>query len=111
MKTLFKCTVCNYVHEGDTAPDSCPKCGAPKEKFEQLSQEAADKIFTSDRTNDIHMELVQLSMRIVELCEEGIEIDLDPPCVSAFKKAKDEAWRIKQRSKAELVGHISKGKF
>ena len=50
-------------------------------------------------------------MRIVELCEEGIKVDLDPPCVSAFKKAKDEAWIIKQRSKAELVGHISRGKF
>jgi rubredoxin len=111
MKKLFKCSVCGFVYEGEQAPDICPKCGAPKEKFSQLDDEAMNKIYASDRTNDIHMELVQLSMRIVELCEEGIKIDLDPPCVSAFKKARDEAWTIKQRSKAELVGHISRGKF
>ena len=27
------CSVCGYVHEGDSAPDFCPICKAPKEKF------------------------------------------------------------------------------
>jgi len=27
------CTICGYVHEGDTPPDACPQCGAPAEKF------------------------------------------------------------------------------
>lgn len=111
MKKLFKCTVCGFVYEGDNAPDVCPKCGAPKEKFEELSTEAAEKIYASDRTNDIHMEIIQLCMKITELCNEGIEINLDPPCVSVFTKAKNEVWTIKQRSKAELAGHINKGKY
>ncbi|MGM9638927.1 MAG: rubredoxin-like domain-containing protein, partial [Butyricicoccaceae bacterium] len=29
----FVCTVCGYVHEGDTAPEACPVCKAPAEKF------------------------------------------------------------------------------
>ncbi len=29
----YVCSVCGYVHEGDEAPDSCPICKAPKEKF------------------------------------------------------------------------------
>lgn len=29
----FTCTVCGYVHEGETAPDKCPQCGAGAEKF------------------------------------------------------------------------------
>ncbi len=29
------CTVCGYVHEGEEAPDKCPQCGAPKEKFKE----------------------------------------------------------------------------
>jgi len=29
----FICTVCGYVYEGETAPDKCPQCNAPKEKF------------------------------------------------------------------------------
>ena len=27
------CSVCGYVHEGDEAPEFCPQCKAPKEKF------------------------------------------------------------------------------
>ena len=76
MKKLFKCTVCGYVHEGEEAPESCPKCGAPKEKFEELSKEAADKVYASDRTNDIHMEIVTLATKIQKLALEGIEIKL-----------------------------------
>ena len=29
----FVCSVCGYVHEGDTPPERCPQCNAPKEKF------------------------------------------------------------------------------
>ena len=29
----YVCQVCGYVHEGDAAPDFCPQCKAPKEKF------------------------------------------------------------------------------
>lgn len=108
---LWKCSVCGYMHDGDTPPEKCPKCGAPAEKFNALSDEDAKKVYDSDRTNDIHMEIIQLAMRIKDLAKEGIEINLDPPCVSVFEHAKHEAWIIKQRSKAELAGHMSKGKW
>lgn len=111
MKKLFRCSVCGYLHEGIEAPDKCPKCGAPKEKFVELSDADAKKIYDSDRTNSIHMELVSLAEAIADLSEEGIDIDLDPPCVTLFKQAKDEAWVIKQRSRAEIVSHIGKGKW
>ena len=29
----FVCQVCGYVYEGDAAPEKCPVCGAPAEKF------------------------------------------------------------------------------
>ena len=29
----YVCQVCGYVHEGDAAPESCPVCKAPAEKF------------------------------------------------------------------------------
>ena len=108
---LWKCSVCGMTIEGENAPDKCPKCGAPKGKFVQLSEGDAGKIYKSDRTNDIHMELVSLCAQIIKLCEEGINLNLDLGCVSDFKKAKDEAWIIKQRSKAEIAGHMNKGKW
>jgi rubredoxin len=111
MKKLWKCSVCGYAHEGEQAPDNCPKCGAPAEKFVLLGTEDAEKIYKADRTNDLHMKIINLSMKMAALCEEGIKLNLDPPCVSVFEKAKQEAWVIKQRAKAELAGHMGKGKW
>ena len=36
MKKKWICTVCGYVHEGDEAPERCPQCKQPKEKFKEL---------------------------------------------------------------------------
>ena len=30
------CSVCGYVHEGDTPPEKCPQCKAPAEKFKKV---------------------------------------------------------------------------
>ena len=35
----FVCTVCGYVHEGDSAPAECPICHAPAEKFKEQAGE------------------------------------------------------------------------
>ena len=29
----YVCSVCGYVHEGETAPEKCPMCGVGAEKF------------------------------------------------------------------------------
>ena len=34
----FVCTVCGYVYEGDAAPEKCPVCGAPAEKFTEQKE-------------------------------------------------------------------------
>lgn len=111
MKKLFKCSVCNFTWEGDNAPDKCPKCGQPHEKFAELSKENADKVYNSERTNDIHMEIIALTNQIVKLSREGIELNLDPNCVSAFQQAIQESYLIKQRCKAEIEGHVGRGKW
>lgn len=36
MTKKWICTVCGYVHEGNEAPDFCPQCKQPKEKFKEL---------------------------------------------------------------------------
>lgn len=35
----FVCNVCGYVYEGYAAPEKCPQCGAPAEKFTAQSGE------------------------------------------------------------------------
>lgn len=41
MMKKWKCTVCGYIHEGDTPPEQCPICKVPAERFEMLAQETA----------------------------------------------------------------------
>ena len=33
------CSVCGYVHEGDTPPERCPVCKVPAEKFIKQEEE------------------------------------------------------------------------
>ena len=35
----FVCTVCGYVYEGEAAPEKCPVCGVPAEKFKEQTGE------------------------------------------------------------------------
>ncbi|MCP4146310.1 MAG: NADH peroxidase [bacterium] len=37
----YVCTVCGYVHEGESAPDKCPQCSAPADKF-NVKEEGAE---------------------------------------------------------------------
>lgn len=41
----FRCKVCGYVHEGDSAPDICPICKAPASEFEEIfdTEQPAEK--------------------------------------------------------------------
>lgn len=36
MMKKFVCGICGFVYEGTEAPEKCPQCGAPKEKFTEL---------------------------------------------------------------------------
>ncbi len=42
----FVCKVCGYVHEGDSAPEKCPQCGAPASRFEE-KVDAADAAYAT----------------------------------------------------------------
>ena len=38
----FKCELCGYIHEGDKAPVSCPKCAAPADAFTEIVEAGAE---------------------------------------------------------------------
>ena len=41
----FICSVCGYVHEGDAAPEKCPQCRVPANKFNELVEGIRTKLF------------------------------------------------------------------
>ncbi len=42
----FVCSVCGYVHEGDEAPEKCPQCGVPGDKFKK--QESDELVWAAE---------------------------------------------------------------
>ncbi|MHB1646715.1 MAG: rubredoxin-like domain-containing protein [bacterium] len=108
---LWKCSMCGYIHDGDSAPDVCPKCGAPKEKFEKIAPDVEQLIVRSRKTNQLHMDLTHLLTKVIAISEEGITDNLDPNCLTIFQKAKKSAFELRQMSKAEIVAHINKQKW
>jgi rubredoxin/uncharacterized membrane protein len=35
---VWQCSVCNYIHRGDTPPDKCPICGVGANKFREIDE-------------------------------------------------------------------------
>lgn len=107
----WQCEVCGYIFDGNEAPDNCPKCGAPKEKFQKLDDDAAALVERSRFSNNLHMELLTLLERAKEISAKGIEDALDPACVKIFEAMTTFAVDIQQRVKAELKTHMTKNKW
>ena len=62
-------------------------------------------------TNSLHMHLYSLLEQVVDMADEGVDDNLDPGCVKIFKKAVNQAEVLQQSIKAELQGHVKKGKW
>ena len=44
----FRCPVCGYIHEGDSAPERCPQCKVPGEKFIKLEEHDGPLVFVDE---------------------------------------------------------------
>jgi rubrerythrin len=40
----WQCMVCGYIYTGEDAPEKCPQCGAPAEKFELFNENDLDLV-------------------------------------------------------------------
>lgn len=111
MQKKWKCGVCGYIHDGDSAPAQCPKCGALAEKFTLLEEAAANLVERSRHTNALHCRMVNLGRKIEQVCKDGIADKLDPGCVDVFQKSLAHSYEIMKLSMTEMQAHIAKGKW
>lgn len=111
MSKLFKCGVCGYTHEGDVAPEVCPKCGSPKEKFAELSEEAKQLVLRSRQTNLYHMQALAHLAQVEQVALKGIDDNLDPGCLKVFQDTVAATRVLEAKIKAEIAGHVGKGKW
>ena len=110
------CSVCGYVHEGDTPPERCPQCNVPAEKFQKQEGEtvwAAEHVLgvASDAPENIKQGL--RDMFNGECTEVGMYLAMArvairegyPEVGAFFEKA---AWEEAEHAAhfAELLGEV-----
>ncbi len=113
----FICSVCGYVHEGDSAPEKCPQCGAPSSKFNEAGGEGL--VFADEHrigvAKDVESEIIEgLRMNFTGECTEvGMYLAMSrqahregyPEIGMAFEQyAYDEA--LHAAKFAELLGEV-----
>ncbi len=108
---MWRCGSCGYVWDGEGPPDKCPNCGVARERFAELDDKAMDLVERSRFTNSLHMQLYTLLEQVMDIAEDGIDENLDPGCVKIFKRAVEQSEILQQSIKAELQGHMNKGKW
>lgn len=108
---FYRCEVCGLILEEGQLEDHCPKCNAPREKFAELDSETAEKHVRSEYTNDLYANLIHTVEKLERIADAGINDNLDPSCVKIFTRTKAYSKLLKQLAKAEVAGHISKGKW
>ncbi|MHB8105843.1 MAG: rubredoxin-like domain-containing protein [Candidatus Cryosericum sp.] len=108
---MWRCMVCGLVFEGEEPPQVCPKCGAPAEKFEPISDDQAKIIARARKTNQLHSDLLAAVAKVEAIANAGIDDNLDPPCVKVFTAAREAARLVRQLGVAEIQAHVNKGKW
>ena len=118
MKKKFICTVCGYVHEGDTPPEFCPQCKQPASKFKEVEAGAALVWADEHRigvAKDVSAEVVEgLKAHFNgECCEVGMYVAMSrqadregyPEVAEAYKRI---AWEEAEHAAkfAELLGEL-----
>ena len=67
----FVCGICGYVFEGNEAPEKCPQCGAPKEKFTEMK--AGVKEYADEH-------VVGIAKGVDERIFEGLHLNFTGEC-------------------------------
>lgn len=119
MKKKFRCPVCGYVHEGDSAPEKCPVCGAPGSKFVEVVESEGAMTFADEhvigiaKSSDEEM-IKDLNNHFMGECSEvGMYLAMSrqadregyPEVAEAYKRI---AWEEAEHASkfAEMLGNV-----
>lgn len=112
----FICTVCGYIHEGDTPPEVCPICKVGADKFQEMKDELqwADehRIGIAEGLDDEILEALRANF-MGECTEVGMYIAMSrqadregyPEVGEAYKRI---AWEEAEHASkfAEILGEV-----
>ena len=115
----YICSVCGYIHEGDSAPERCPMCKVPSEKFNELKNNGGKLEFVQEHVIGVAKgcddEMIKdLNNHFIGECTEvGMYLAMSrqadregyPEIAEAFKRY---AWEEAEHAAkfAELLGDV-----
>ncbi len=108
---MFRCKACYFIYDGEDAPALCPKCGAPKEIFEQVPEATAALILRSRKGNDLLIKMAALLEDVKTVASEGVKENLDPACLQIFQRIEENSLLFKNIVITEIQSHVSKTKW
>lgn len=104
----YVCKVCGYVHEGDTAPEKCPVCNAPADKFEKSEGE---KVWAAEH-------VVGVASEVSEDIKEDLRANFNGECTEvgmylamarvAFREGYPEIGLYYEKAAYEEAEHAAK---
>ncbi len=118
MAKKWICTVCGYVYEGDAAPEKCPQCKQPADKFKEVVEDGALQFVAEHElgvAKGVDAELLEgLNAHFMGECTEvGMYLAMSrqadregyPEVADAFKRY---AWEEAEHAAkfAELLGDV-----
>ncbi|MFI3315112.1 MAG: NADH peroxidase [Rikenellaceae bacterium] len=119
MSKKFICTVCGYVHTGDSAPEKCPQCKVPSTKFQEMVETEGEKVYADEHrigvAKDVDAEVLEgLKAHFMGECSEvGMYLAMSrqadregyPEIAEAYKRI---AWEEAEHAAkfAELLGEV-----
>ncbi len=77
----YICTVCGYVHEGDSPPDLCPVCGTSSDNFKEDKESVNQPIKENNYLSEWKRESDELEVHMVDihqLAESGKSPVVEP---------------------------------
>ena len=119
MNKKFRCTVCGFIHEGNEAPERCPLCKVPADKFVEIEEQSGSLEFVTEHVlgdgKGASAELLEgLKNHFMGECTEvGMYLAMSrqadregyPEVAEAFKRY---AWEEAEHASkiAELIGEV-----
>ena len=102
MKKKFICTVCGYVHEGDTPPAECPICHAPGSKFKEMTEknpgmtlEEVEKDIRKRDWQDSHREVSPLKQAEDAVLLDNSRLTLEETA-KAIMEICEKKWEVRR---------------
>ncbi len=120
---LWRCTVCDYVHRGETPPAECPVCGVGPEMFEEVEGETAEEPITAEERAKVKAAIHKFSYGLfvigsrkgdsinAQTANTAFQITSDPDRVAIGINKANLTWEYISQSRVFSISILGRGQI